>query len=335
MRLFLKLGSNSMDSQIEIPHRKPSLEISSLFQYVPDPGVPYNTLAQYNALAQSHGREPIQPAHHHEMHGEYLYSGKEMRQLADLLSKLGMRVRDVHGTHGKDPKGPQGMCWSTDEDDRHAGVQLIRNRIDLTEAIGGSVLTLHVSSAPTDAKMTAIRRTMQEAARYANQHGVRIALENMHYPSYLNHGVIRTLLTEFDSEVVGVCFDTGHGNCLPNGLDFAGEFNDRIIAIHLNDNLGPVNNNITDEDASAGDRHTLLYSGTVNWADVADVLCKSPYFTVEGGPINMEVGHRRHPEIKDINDFLDRAYEKGMQFAEELVLARMREKTKEQVRNNL
>jgi len=313
-----------MYPQMEVPHRQQSLAISSLFQYIPDHKIPYTILAQYNALAQSHGREPIQPAHHHEMHGEYLYSGKEMRQLADLLSKLGMRVRDVHGTHGKDPRGPQGLCWSTDEGDRRAGVQLIRNRIDLTEALGGSVLTLHVSSAPTAAKMTAIRRTMQEAARYARQRGVRIALENMHYPSYLNHEVIRTLLTEFDSEIIGVCFDTGHGNCLPNGLDFAREFNDRIIAVHLNDNLGAVNNNATDEDASAGDRHMLLYSGTVNWAAVADVLCNSSYFTVECGPVNMEVGHRRHPEITDVNVFLDRAYETGMRFAEELELARMR-----------
>ena len=30
--------------------------------------------------------------------------------------------------------------------------------------------------------MTAVRRTMQEAERYARQHGVRIALENMGYP---------------------------------------------------------------------------------------------------------------------------------------------------------
>ena len=172
-----------MYPQVEVPRRQLSLAISSLFQYLPDHTIPYTTLAQYNALAQSHGREPIQPAHHHEMHGEYLYSGKEMRQLADLLSGLGMRVRDVHGTHGKDPRGPQGMCWSTDEDDRRAGVQLIRDRIDLTAALGGSVLTLHVSSAPIDAKMTAIRQDMQEAERYARQHGVRIALENMHYPS--------------------------------------------------------------------------------------------------------------------------------------------------------
>jgi sugar phosphate isomerase/epimerase len=324
MRLFLKLRSSSMSPQIEVPPRRPSLAISSLFQYVTDHRIPYTTLAQYNALAQTHGRVPMQPAHHHEMHGEYLYSRKEMRQLADLLSKLGMCVRDVHGTHGKDPKGPQGLCWSTDEDDRLVGVQLIRNRIDLTEALGGSVLTLHVSSAPTVAKLTAIRRTMQEAERYARQQGVRIALENMHYLSYLYHDVIGKLLAEFDPEVVGVCFDTGHGNCLTSGLDFAREFNDRIIAVHLNDNLGPVNNNDTDEDASAGDRHMLLYSGTVNWADVADVLCNSPYFTVEGGPINMEIGHRRHPEIKDINIFLDRVYETGMRFAEELELARMR-----------
>lgn len=156
-----------------------------------------------------------------------------------------------------------------------------------------------------------------------------------HYPSYLNHEVIRTLLTEFDPEVVGVCFDTGHGNCLPNGLDFAREFNDRIIAVHLNDNLGAVNNNATDEDASAGDRHMLLYSGTVNWADIADVLCHSPYFTLEGGPINMEIGHRRHPEIKDANVFLDRAYETGMQFAEELERARMRAELKKQQPNDV
>jgi sugar phosphate isomerase/epimerase len=132
-----------------------------------------------------------------------------------------------------------------------------------------------------------------------------------------------------------VCFDTGHGNCLPNGLDFAREFNDRIIAIHLNDNLGAVNNNATDADASAGDRHMLLYSGTVNWAEVADVLRHSPYFTREGGPINMEIGHRRHPEITDVNVFLDRAYEIGIRFAEELELARMREELKEQARINL
>ena len=65
-------------------------------------------------------------------------------------------------------------------------------------------------------------------------------------------------------------------------------------------------------------------SGTVNWAEVADVLYNSPYFTREQGPINMEIGHRRHPEITDVNVFLDKVYETGMRFAEELEQARMR-----------
>lgn len=294
---------------------RPQLAISSLFQYGKDPGIPLKTLAE--------SPYSIMPMHHHEMHGNYHYSQKEMRDLANFVKELGLRVRDVHGTHGIEEGNPRGLCWSTNEQMRKEGVGLVKNRIDLTHALEGDVLTLHVAGIPKDPQRAqptwdSIRRTLDESKEYARRKNVRIALENLHYPSFGNHHVIMELLSSYEPDLVGACYDTGHGNCVPDGLEFAEAVKDRIISVHLNDNTGAVNNNATDEDANKGDRHMLLYSGTANWTDIARTLAASSYFTKENGPISMETGSRRHPEIPTVEEFLAKVNETGMRFAQEI-----------------
>ena len=240
---------------------------------------------------------------HHGMHGETIYSEDYMTSVAKALNQHDMFVRDVHGSHGG------GKCWSQDENQRQIGVALIRNRIDLAYRLNAQVVTLHLARTPgqpevAESHWEAVFRTLDDLAAYARARNVLIALENLHYENWDNYTGAIKVLARYDRDYVGVCYDSGHGNIDPSSLDLLRELKDRLVALHLNDNLGKHSG-----DEARDDMHMLPYAGTVTWPEVAQVIGTSSY----SGPISLEVGRRNHPE-NALSEFLGRASESGAKF---------------------
>lgn len=106
--------------------------------------------------------------------------------------------------------------------------------------------------------------------RTAEREGIRIAFENTEGPEYL-----AALMEAFRGEAhVGFCWDTGHEHCY-NCFDIAALYGERMIATHLNDNLGvwDFGGEITCRD----DLHLLPFDGAIDWADIAHRLNRSNY----------------------------------------------------------
>lgn len=105
----------------------------------------------------------------------------------------------------------------------------------------------------------------------AKRKNVKIAFENVEGEEYL-----KILMDEFAGyENVGFCWDSGHEQCYNCGRDMLELYGNKIIATHINDNLGvrDYNGVITFYD----DLHLLPFDGIINWEQVMKRLNKCGY----------------------------------------------------------
>jgi sugar phosphate isomerase/epimerase len=232
----------------------------------------------------------------HHWNTDFLYSRSEIEQIGKWLKGYGLRLLGLHASAGQE-KG-----WvSLRESERQAGLELVGNRIEMTARLGGRVIVLHVPKRP-EAHMQAARfhhrllRSLDALQPVAEEHGVRIAIENMGHDDFI---LIKKLLDEYPPEYLGVCYDAGHGNLDGKGLDHLDRIKDRLISVHLHDNDG------------AADSHDLLFTGSVDWGRLAPMLASSSY---AGCIISMESNMRGGGGMSQ-RDFLKEAFKAGRRFS--------------------
>lgn len=202
----------------------------------------------------------------HQWDTDFLYARSEVEQIAAWLSELGLGVTDLHASDGREKRWVSREEWA-----REAGVELVRNRIEMAARLGTDVIIMHMGRVPDEGPEAGIYweslwRSLDALTPALRACGVRIALEN----GVFRH--IRTVLDRYPADLVGLCYDCGHGNMSGDGLDETAALGDRLISLHLHDNNG------------GGDQHNPLFSGTVDWARLAGIIAGSGY----GKWINME-----------------------------------------------
>ena len=103
-------------------------------------------------------------------------------------------------------------------------------------------------------------------AKRAAELGVTLALENTEGEEYL-----AALMEHFkDNDSVGFCWDSGHEMCYNYSKDLLALYGDKLIATHLNDNLG-----ISDFGGRiywTDDLHLLPFDGIADWDNIAQRL---------------------------------------------------------------
>lgn len=98
-----------------------------------------------------------------------------------------------------------------------------------------------------------------EAVRAAEHAGVKIAFENTEGEEYLF-----ALMEAFKNEKsVGFCWDSGHEMCYNHSADLLDRFGDRLIATHINDNLGIKD--FAGKTTFLDDLHLLPFDGIADW----------------------------------------------------------------------
>jgi sugar phosphate isomerase/epimerase len=250
------------------------MELSLTTDYATDTGDPSPYLRRIAEAGFTH----VHWCHH--WNTDFVYSAPEIEQIRAWLAEFDLRLLDLHGSVGpeKNWASPRGY-------ERQAGVDLVRNRIDMTARLGGDVTIMHV---PRGSVGEPARRSLDELEAFARARGVRIAVENGDFD------VIAALLSQHPADYLGLCYDSGHGNVAGDGLDRLEALKDRLISVHLHDNDG------------GGDQHNPVFSGTVDWARLARTLAASPY----AKPVSMEVTMVRSG-IDDERRFLRHVFETG------------------------
>ncbi len=196
----------------------------------------------------------------HQWNTDFLYDDCEIEQIEHWLHRYGLQLTDLHASAGNE------KAWgSLREYERLAGVELVANRIGMTAKLGADVIIMHLpdlkNPATHDAVWGQLRQSLDALQPIARQHGVSIAIENGPFVE------IDRVLSLYEPEYLGLCYDCGHGNLVPDGLDWADRLKDRLLSIHLHDNDGTA------------DQHNLPFwpGGTVDWNRLAKVLATSAY----------------------------------------------------------
>ena len=229
----------------------------------------------------------------HHWNTDFLYLKSEVAQIGEWLNQYQLKLLDIHASDGSE------KSWaSLREYERLAGVELVKNRIDMAAALGSgaNVIVMHIPSnldepIEQNAGWLQLRKSLDALEPYARAQGVRIAIENTTVDSLRG---IHKLFELYDAAYLGLCFDCGHSNLMDNGLDQLEMLKDRLIAVHLHDNDGN------------GDQHNLPFTGTVDWQRLARLLATSSYKKCVSMESNM---HRSG--ISDEREFLAKAFAAG------------------------
>ncbi|MDR0720084.1 MAG: sugar phosphate isomerase/epimerase [Treponema sp.] len=253
----------------------------------------------------------------YEWKGPYLYSSHEMRQIKEWLGELGLKAKGIHGSCGEirfKHTTPRKFEWerenlkdyvSSNEYNRLAGVELVKNRIDLAGELETGEIVLHLPlpyrifekhSSFKEEFYTAACKSFDELKDYSLEKGVRICIENLpDCPERCQTEMFDRLFDRYDRTYMGFCFDTGHGNMSSRDcLYFARRYTDRMFIVHIHDNHG------------SSDEHLIPFEGTFNWEGFAELLVKSPYKL----PCLFEVNIRGTDE----NLFFKKVLEAGRKF---------------------
>lgn len=231
----------------------------------------------------------------HHWNTDFLYSTPEIDQIARWFKDYDLQLLNLHASHGRE------KYWcSFFEYQRQAGVELVQNRIQMTSRLGADVIIIHVpSNAGPEIRsewLGPVRQSLDELLPFAQRLGVRIAIENMENDDF---DMLTTMLNEYDSNALGLCYDSGHGHIDGRGLENLERVKERLIAIHLHDNDGK------------DDQHKIPFTGTVDWERLARLIAASPY----NKHINLEVVIH-NTGLKDEGEFLRQAHAAGMKLTE-------------------
>lgn len=258
------------------------MDLSVTTDYVNDQGDPSPHLKRIADAGFTH----VHWCHH--WNTDFLYSKWEVSQIKKWLADYGLQLLDLHGSMGRE------KSWASPREyERLAGVELVKNRLDMTARLQSDVVIMHIPAWP---EYDPLRRSLDDLMEFARARSVRIALENLVNG---NFEAIRILLSEYDQSYLGFCYDSGHGNAAGNGFDQLGLLKDRLIAVHLHDNDG------------SADQHKLIFSGTIRWERLAKTIAESAYTKC----VSMEVGIQ-NSGIESETDFLKNAFDTGKKFAE-------------------
>ena len=254
-----------------------SMQLSVTTDYVTSYGSPELYLRRIAQAGFSH----VHWCHHWDT--DFLYSPPEIAQVAAWLRELGLHVLNIHASAGREKR------WdSLHEYERLAGVELVRNRLEMAARLGADVIILHSeASYPLHSQLLSLR----ELEPFARRLGVRIALENLSGPTFTR---LDELFAEFSPGYLGLCYDTGHGNMLDASLDFLERYKNRLIATHIHDNDG------------SSDQHKLPFTGSVDWSRFMRIISQSAYDKL----LNLEVTLKNHPDLNE-ETFLQNAYQAG------------------------
>jgi len=258
------------------------MELAMATDYAGDTG---NAEPALTRIAQA-GFKHIQWIHH--WRHDFIYTEPEVKHIELLLRNLGLSLYDIHA-----PAGAEKNWYSTVEYQRLAGVEIIKNRVDMCRTLGGSVIVAHTpkrNSANREG-WAQLRKSLDELEPYCAERRVRIAVENRGADKFIG---ILELLAEYGPHFLGLCYDAGHGNIGGMGLDHLEAAKHRLISLHLHDNDGKT------------DQHRPIFTGTVDWPRLAHIVAESPYDKY----LTFETEMRRSG-LYDEAEFLKRAHSDG------------------------
>ncbi|MBQ8183025.1 MAG: sugar phosphate isomerase/epimerase [Clostridia bacterium] len=234
-----------------------------------------------------------------------------VRDCAKVGKEEGMIFQSFHA-----PWSYTADMWDENErEDAAQGVKDLKHFIDLCSELEIPIMISHVFvgfdkvCVPSDFGIENYGAVIE----HAKKSGVKIAFENTEGEQGLD-----ALLTAFRSEdCVGFCWDSGHEMCYNDSKDLLALYGDKLIATHINDNLGvrDFNGVCTWKD----DLHLLPFDGIGDWEYNAQRIVKTGFKDILTFELNNKSKPDRHENDKyfkmPIEEYVAEAYVRACRFA--------------------
>lgn len=191
--------------------------------------------------------------------------GDPVEEWASVARECGMIYQSIHAPFGK-----AADIWSADDGRGDAAVAELCGCLDACKRAGVPIMVAHAFIGFHDHSPTAVGLArFEKVVRHAEDCGVQIALENTEGIEYLD-----ALLTHFaGNQTVGFCWDTGHEMCYNYSEDLLARWGDRLLATHVNDNLGI--RDFAGEITWIDDLHLLPFDGIGDWSQKMERLSRA------------------------------------------------------------
>ncbi|MBQ4090613.1 MAG: sugar phosphate isomerase/epimerase [Clostridia bacterium] len=236
---------------------------------------------------------------------DYSSDNVALRRIAD---ETGMIFQSIHAAFTK-----MDAMWEKDSRSQAALDELL-DCARICADVNVPIMVVHAfigfeKHTPTQMGIDTFGQLVNEAARL----GVKVAFENTEGEEYLY-----ALLEAFrDEKHVGFCWDSGHEMCYNRSQDLLAKFGDRLIATHINDNLGIKDNDgvITWID----DLHLLPFDGIGDWKNAAERLDRCNFNEMLTFELTYKSKPGRHEndvyDRMDFSDYITEAYKRACKVA--------------------
>lgn len=239
--------------------------------------------------------------------------GFDIREFARQTRENNLVFQSMHAPFTK-----MADVWHGDEDAAKVAIDELCDCLRLCIDNEVPVMVAHAFIGFDDHIPTAVGlERLSRLVRCAEGSGTRIAFENTEGLEYLD----AVMSTFTDRKTVGFCWDSGHELCYNYGVDLLQRYAGRLIATHLNDNLG-----ISFADGHifwTDDLHLLPYDGIADWDDIVHRLHREKFdgiLTFELSPLSKP---NRHDNDKyaaiPLEQYIAEAYARGCRVAAQLL----------------
>lgn len=206
-------------------------------------------------------------------------------EIGKLLEKYQLNVNSLHTTSGLAADMDNVSIFSSDEQERTAAIEEVKKQIDALALLKGKIAIIHpggkVPEEERGLRLGKSKDSVKKLLEYSAARGIKIAIENT-----LDRAIcwgaeeLREYVDSFQSENIGICFDTSHAN-LTQDIFIAGEIcRDKIITLHLSDNFGER------------DDHLVPFCGKIDWPRFLNILKSGDYH----GIFTFEIAPSQNPE---------------------------------------
>lgn len=208
------------------------------------------------------------------------YKGHFELKLAETVEKLKKKIEELKIDVSAIHMPLEGVDISHQEEyDRVRSIREVEKVILAAHRLESKLIIVHpggIYHHPEERKnkLNYCMESLEEIMDFANQHGIRIAIENTP-PGRLGDQWedIRLIVSNFSKRNIGICLDTGHyllnqNRNIPERFNLEGidlEWPDQLIHIHVHDNDGKQ------------DLHLLPGEGIFPWDSFFDFLKEIHY----------------------------------------------------------
>lgn len=173
-----------------------------------------------------------------------------IRQQVKLFKEYGLKLSSLHMTY----LGKELYNFFLDNKIGKKLEKRIIKDLHIAKKYGFSCVVVHLKGEKSDIGFDRIKRILKVCEKI----DVPIAVENLEN----NQNLLIDIFEKFDSPYIKFCYDSGHNNCFDSDFDYLSKYGDKLICVHLHDNMGDR------------DSHTLNKYGNTDWDKVAEKLSK-------------------------------------------------------------